>query len=171
MTQETNADVLSIDENSKPKLPSGINVLTILTFIGCVVFGLLTLLLPVIYKFLINFMDKAANSGKEFTAKQLEDMEKGRAAMEIQQQNMVPLMIIGMAGIILCFIGALWMRKLKKDGYWMYVAGEVAPVIGGLAILGTSQYNGIGSVIIGLIIPLIFIGLYTTQLKYLTKSK
>ena len=98
-------------------------------------------------------------------------MEKGRAAIEIQQQNMVPLMIIGMAGIILCMIGALWMRKLKKDGYWMYVAGEVAPLIGGFAILGKSQYNGIGSVIIGLMIPLIFIGLYTTQLKYLIKSK
>ena len=171
MTAETPPDVLYFDENAKPKLPSGLNVLTILTFIGCVIFGLLTLLLPLIYKFLISFMDKAANSGKEFTAKQLDDMQKGRAAIEIQQQNMVPLMIIGMAGIILCMIGALWMRKLKKDGYWMYVAGEVAPLIGGFAILGTSQYNGIGSVIIGLMIPLVFIGLYTTQLKYLIKSK
>ena len=171
MTQETNTDTLMFDENVKPQLPSGLNVLTILTFIGCVVFGILTLLTPVIYKFLLRFMDKAANSGKEFTAKQLDDMEKGRAAIEIQQQNMVPLMIIGIVGIILCFIGALWMRKLKKDGYWMYVAGEVAPLIGGFAILGKSQYNGIGSVIIGLMIPLIFIGLYTTQLKYLIKSK
>src|SRR5688572_913846 len=34
MTQETN-DVLNFDENAKPKLPQGLNVLTILTFIGC----------------------------------------------------------------------------------------------------------------------------------------
>ena len=169
MTQEINADVLNLDDNQKPTLPTALNVLTILTFIGCVVFGIFTLLLHMIYKFFISFMDKAANSGKEFTVKELEDMQKGRAAIEIQQHNIVPLMIIGMAGIILCFIGALWMRNLKKDGYWMYVAGEVAPLIGGLLILGTSQYNGIGSVIIGLLIPLLFIGLYSMQLKYLIK--
>ena len=124
MNPDNTADVLNYDNNNKPKLPSGLNVLTILTFIGCAIFGLLTLLSPVINKFLLKMMDEATSSGRELSTKQLAEMEKGRAAIELAGQNMIPLMAIGMIGIILCFVGALWMRKLKKDGYWMYVAGE-----------------------------------------------
>lgn len=169
MTQETIPDVLPYDENAKPKLPSGLNVLTILTFIGCGIFSLFTLLSPVIYKFLLSMMDKAASSGKEFSEKELTDMEKGRAAIELMTNNMVPTMIIGMVGIILCFVGALWMRKFKKDGYWMYVAGELAPLIAGFLLFGTKQYTGVSSYIFGIGIPLVFVILYTTQRKYLTK--
>ena len=35
MNQDTTKDLLNYDEQGKPKLPSGLNVLTILTFIGC----------------------------------------------------------------------------------------------------------------------------------------
>lgn len=167
MTQETTADILNFDENMKPKLPSGLNVLTILTFIGSAVFGLLTLLMPFLYKFLIGMMDKAVNSGKELSAKELAAMEKSRSLMELSQQNAIPLTIIGMAGIILCFVGALWMRKLKKDGYWMYVAGEIAPVLGSVFILGTAQYTGVSSILLGVGIPILFVVLYTLQRKHL----
>ncbi len=166
MSTETN-DVLNFDQNVKPKLPTGLNVLTILTFIGCAIFGLLTLALPMIYKFALNMMEKATSSGQELSTKQLADMEKSKAAMELAQQNMIPLIIIGMIGIILCFIGALWMRKLKKDGYWMYVAGELAPVIAGFFLLGSQQYDGAFSIIISIGIPLIFVFLYTIQRKHL----
>ena len=166
MNSETN-DVLNYDENVKPKLPTGLNVLTILTFIGCAIFGLVTLALPMIYKFALEMMEKATSSGKELSTKQLVDMEKSKAAMELAQQNMIPLIIIGMIGIILCFIGALWIRKLKKDGYWMYVAGELAPVIAGFFLLGSQQYDGAFSIIISIGIPLIFVFLYTMQRKHL----
>ena len=169
MTQETTPDVITLDEQGKPKIPSGLNVLTILTFIGCGLFGLLTLLMPVIYKFLLNIMDKAASSGKEFSEKELADMEKGRAAMELVTNNMIPTMIIGMIGIVLCFVGALWMRKLKKDGYWLYIAGQLLPLIAGFFILGSKQYTGVSSYIFGIGIPVLFAILYTTQRKYLTK--
>jgi ABC-type phosphate transport system permease subunit len=169
MTEETTPDVLAFNDQGKAKLPSGLNVLTILTFIGCSVFGLFTLLMPVFYKFLLGVMDKAASSGKEFTAKELAEMEKGRAAIELVTNNMVPTMIIGLIGITLCFIGALWMRKYKKDGYWMYVAGELAPLIAGFFVLGTKQYTSIWSYIIGIGIPVLFVILYSTQRKYLIK--
>ena len=169
MTQETTPDVITLDEQGKPKIPSGLNVLTILTFIGCGLFGLLTLLMPVIYKFLLNIMDKAASSGKEFSEKELADMEKGRAAIELVTNNMIPTMIIGMIGIVLCFVGALWMRKLKKDGYWLYIAGQLLPLIAGFFILGSKQYTGVSSYIFGRGIPVLFAILYTTQRKYLTK--
>jgi hypothetical protein len=169
MTPETHPEGLNFDETIKPKLPTGLNVLTILTFIGCIVFGILNLLTPVIYNFFKGFMDKAVNSGAELSDKQLADIEKGRAVMELQHQNMIPLMVIGMAGIILCFVGALWMRKYKKDGYWMYVAGEIAPVIGSFFLLGTAQFTGVFSVIIGIGLPILFVVLYTMQRKHLTK--
>lgn len=169
MNQDTSKDLLNYDDQGKVKIPGGLNVLTILTFIGCAVFGLFTLLTPVINKFFKDLMDKAASSGKELSTKQLEAMEKGKVAMELARQNMIPLMIIGMVGIILCFIGALWMRKFKKDGYWMYVAGELTPIIGSLLLLGTAQFTGVVSVLLGVGIPLLFVILYTTQRKYLVK--
>lgn len=156
-------------ELNKPKLPTGLNILTILTFIGCAVFGLLSLFMPAINKWMLGFMDKATSSGQELTAKQLEDIEKGRAAIELAMQNMIPLMIIGLVGIILCFVGALWMRKLKKDGYWMYVAGELAPVIGSFFIIGTAQYTSAWSIVFGIGIPVVFVILYTMQRKHLVK--
>lgn len=157
------------DEVNKPKIPSGLNVLTILTFIGCGIFALLLLLSPAINKFMLNMMDKATGSGQELTAKQLADIEKGRAAIELANQHMVPMMIIGLIGIILCFVGALWMRKFKKDGYWMYVAGELAPIVAGLVIVGTAQYANVWGIIIGIVIPVLFVTLYTMQRKHLVK--
>jgi hypothetical protein len=169
MNESSNADVLNYDEEKKSKLPSGLNVLTILTFIGCAIFGVFTLFLPAIYKFSLGFMEKAVSSGKELSAKELAEIEKGRAAIELAQQNMIPLMVIGLAGIILCFVGALWMRKLKKDGYWMYVAGELVPVIAGFFLLGTAQYTGVSSILFGIGIPVLFVVLYTMQRKHLIK--
>ena len=150
----------------KPKLPSGINVLTILTFIGCGIGLIFTACLPMFYKFSLKWMDKAT-ANEDISAKDLAEIEHGQNAIEMAQANIVPLMIIGLIGIFLCTLGAIWMRKLKKDGYWLYIAGEILPVIGGLIILGTSQYTNVASVLIGVGIPLVFVSLYTMQRKFL----
>jgi hypothetical protein len=169
MNQETTKDLLTYDDQGKAIIPSGLNVLTILTFIWCAILGLLTLCTPIINKWLLGQIDKAANSGQEIPAKRLAEMEKGKAALELANQNMIPLIAIGMAGVILCFIGALWMRKFKKDGYWMYVAGELAPVLGTVLIMGTAPYSSIWNILFGFGIPILFVVLYTMQRKYLTK--
>lgn len=169
MNQETTKDLLEYDDQGKAIMPTGLNVLTILTFIGCAIGGLFTLFTPMINKFLLSAMEKATSGGQEIPADKLREMEKGKALIELSSQNMIPLMSIGLVGIILCFVGALWMRKYKKDGYLMYVIGELAPIVGSLFILGTSQFTGVVSVLIGLGIPLLFVILYTLQRKYLTK--
>ncbi len=169
MNQETTKDLLEYDDQGKAIMPTGLNVLTILTFIGCAIGGLFTLFTPMINKFLLSAMEKATSGGQEIPADKLREMEKGKALIELSGQNMIPLMSIGLVGIILCFVGALWMRKYKKDGYLMYVIGELAPIVGSLFILGTSQFTGVVSVLIGLGIPLLFVILYTFQRKYLTK--
>jgi hypothetical protein len=163
----TPANKLEFSEDGKTKLPSGINVLTILTFIGCGIGLLFVLLTPVLNKFFLGMMEKAKSSGAELTTKQLTDIEKGQAVIELTQANMVPLMIIGLLGIVLCLIGALWMRKLKKDGFWIYVGGELLPVIGSFIILGTAQFTGVTSILMGIGLPLLFVILYAMQRKYL----
>jgi len=165
---DTNSTSNVVDfAGEKPDLPSGIKTLTILTFIGCAVGLVWTLASPMMSKFLLGMMDKAATSGQELTTKQLEDMQKGRAAIELMQANIVPIILISLVGIVLCFVGALWMRKLKKDGFWIYAAGEILPPIGSFVLLGSGQYTGVTSVVMGIGIPLLFVILYAMQRKHL----
>jgi hypothetical protein len=167
MTQETSPDVLNFDANIKSKLPTGLNVLTILTFVGCA---------WELYSDVKNFL-----GGK----KALEELEKaqdklaeapawakkfaGPEVQEMMQQalnNKTPLLIIGLIAVGLCFYGALQMRKLKKEGYFLWLLGELLPFIGS-AIFIPAFYNTI--FIYFSFIPVIFIILYTMQRKYLTK--
>jgi uncharacterized membrane protein HdeD (DUF308 family) len=158
---------LDTTEGVKEKLPSGINILTILTFIGCGLGLIFTAFLPMFYKFSLDMMEKAT-ANEDISAKDLAEIQHGQTAIEMAQENIVPIMIIGFIGLILCTLGALWMRKLKKDGYWLYIAGEILPVVAGLIILGTSQFTNVVSVLFGIGIPLVFVSLYTMQRKFLS---
>lgn len=160
------SDVLDF-AGEKTELPSGLKTLTILTFIGCGIGLILVLATPILNKFFLGIMDKAASSGQDIPAKQLQDMQKGRAAIELMQANIVPVILISVVSIILCFVGALWMRKLKKDGFWIYTAGEILPLIGNFILLGTAQYTGVFSIVTSVGLPLLFVILYTMQRKYL----
>ena len=162
----TSENVLNFVEEDK--LPSNLNVLTILTFIWCAISLLITIATPALFNWSKGMMDKAASSGTDYSAQQLADMDRARQIMDVTQQNMIPLMVIGFIGIVLCFVGALWMRKLRKDGYWLYVAGELLPVIGSIILLGKYEFADWKSYI-GLAVPIVFIILYTAQKKYLVK--
>jgi hypothetical protein len=167
MTPETTSEGLNFDANIKTKLPTGLNVLTILTFIGCA---------WELYSNINNFI-----GGK----KALEEMEKAQeklaeapawarklAGPEVQEMmlqslnNKVPLLIIGLIAVTLCFYGALQMRKLKKEGYILWLVGEILPFIGS-AIFIPALFNTM--FIYFSIFPLLFIVLYTIQRKHLAK--
>ena len=154
-------------ELDKPTLSSSLNVLTILTFIGSGISIIFSLASPAILKFSKGFMDKAATSGQELSSKQIEDMDKGRQAIELAQANIVPSIIVGVLGAVLCIVAAVMMRKLKKDGYWIYIAGELLPLITAFILMGTRQFTGITSIIFAVGIPVLFIVLYTLQKKNL----
>ena len=166
MIETTFSDTENLNEFQPKTLPKGLNVLTILTFIGCALLTILIIATPWMIKFFLNLMNKTSENSSNLTPKQIEDMETSRKVMEIQQNNMMPLLLIGAAGIILCFIGALMMRKLKKDGFWIYTAGQVLPIVGNIAIIGMAQFTGVTSYIMFLI-PFLFIFLYARQRKYL----
>ncbi|MBS1563039.1 MAG: hypothetical protein JST39_01565 [Bacteroidetes bacterium] len=153
----------------KQGLPTGINVLTILTFIGCGTGLLFTLCMSWFLKFSLRMMDNAINNGNLPESK-VADMERQRPNIEHMLANIVPVTIINIVGIALCFYGALRMRKLKKEGFYIYVLGEIAPIIAGAILLGvSSQYNGVMSYIMGAIIPVLFVVLYAVQLKHMDK--
>lgn len=170
MTTTNNpGDVLDFNDGMTKKLPTGINVLTILTFIGCAVFAIILLAMPLISDWSVSMMDKAVSSGQELTQKQLEDMRKAKDAIALAKANQIPNLVSGFLGLGLCLMGAILMRKLKKDGFWIYVAGQVLPIIAGLFIMGSAQYTGVMSYILGIGVPLLFIFLYARQRKFLIK--
>ena len=57
------------------------------------------------------------------------------------------------------------MRKLQKNGYYMWLIGELLPIVGTLIFIGIGFFTGTTGFF--LIFPLLFIILYTTQLKHL----
>jgi hypothetical protein len=173
MTQETSPDVLNFDTNSKPKLPSGLNVLTILSFIGCAL-----QLIGSLYSF---FTAKKSYEGLDKLTEQMNsenmpgwvksmmgDPERMVKMITKSYENRIPIILLSLVAIALCFYGALQMRKLKKQGFLLYTIGELLPFltqvlfIGAFSLSGFAMYFGIG-------IAALFILLYSMQRKYLVQ--
>lgn len=169
MSANVHTDDAQFNREVNNPVPSGIKTLTVLTFVGSGFLLLYMIFLPAITRFMLGVLEKATNSSQDLSATELAKMEKGKSVLELTQANMVPIMLTGVLGIGLCVWGAIWMRKLKKDGYWIYLAGEIMPLVVGFILLGTAQFTDAFSIIIGLGIPLLFIVLYTVQRKYLTQ--
>jgi hypothetical protein len=148
------------------KLPSTINVLTILTFIANG-FG-----------FLWAFVTYArAHANYDTMVKAQENLDKapdwarkmaGPHPLETAQamlDNRLPLLIISLIAAALCFFGALQMRKLKKTGFSFYILGDIVGFATGIFIGFDTLATITGGVIIA--ITLLFVILYATQLKYM----
>ena len=148
------------------KLPDTLNVLTILTFIGCGV-GVLGSI----------WLYFTAQSSYD-TLNDPEKMEKlpswargGPDAVENARkflENRVPMLLLGLVAIALCLYGAIQMRQRKKTGFTFYTIGELLPFVTGVIFIGQSAVVG-GSAIFGLVIAATFILLYAFQLKHLKR--
>jgi hypothetical protein len=157
------------DERNTGIIPGSLKTLTVLTFIGCGILLLLTLINSVNAKKGIDAMEKMQGSDQlekmpEFFKKfySPEAMELAR----ISYENRIPLTIIGMVGLGLCIFGAIQMRSLQKQGYFLWLIGNILPIIGNVIFVGTAALTGFGSYLfIGIFI--LFLILYSTQLKYL----
>ncbi|HRE64504.1 MAG TPA: hypothetical protein PKU77_11985 [Ferruginibacter sp.] len=164
-------DTFSQDEFNAPKLPSGLNVLTILTFIGCAI-----QLLGGVFQFMgaqKNY-DEREKMLQQVNSDQLPGWAKAmmpdpavyEEMVTKSMENKIPIFILTLVATALCFYGALQMRKLKKQGYPMYVIGQVLPFLTSILFLGAFAFKGIGFAI-GTGIVLLFILLYTMQRKHL----
>ena len=128
------------------KLPQMLNILTILTYIGCGL-GLLGILLGFLGVGLLS----------SFAPKSTQGVDVASAVSKYATISLV----LSLVGIALCFFGAIKMRNLQKVGFYIYIAGQLVPIIFTFATAGVSFG------VIGVIIPLVFIILYATQLKFL----
>lgn len=161
------ADVLNWDDKQK-KLPEMLNVLTILTFVGCGVFTLSSIWSYMTaqrsYDAIVQMQGQMDNA-PEFAKKLM-----GPHMMEIAQktlENRLPILLLSLISYGLCLYGAIQMRARKKLGFSIYVIGELLPVAASLIFIGVGMYAGF-TMAFGLLIPAVFIILYATQLKYLS---
>jgi hypothetical protein len=163
---KSTSDFLSTEEGEQPKLSSGLNVLTILTFIGCAL-GFLSGIWSFIkaddsYKQLVAAQSNLENApafAKKFMGPEMVEMARKSA------ENKLPILLLTLAGVALCTWGAMEMRKLKKQGFALWAAGEFLPLVGAMIFLGTGMFSGFGLFI--LIVPIIFLILYAVQRKNL----
>ena len=150
----------------KPRLPTGINVLTILTLIWSAY---------ECYSAVKNFFGgqkalEELEQSQEKLASAPEWARKmaGPEMMEVVRkglENKVPMLIIGLLSVGLCVYGALEMRKLKKQGYTFWLIGEILPWISTLIFVGAVIFKTV--IAWFMIFPILFIILYTFQRKHL----
>ncbi len=164
-------DVLTNQVDYDNKLPSGLNVLTILTIIwavfslGSSVWGFFSA--EKSYKEKDKTIEML-NSGKMPSAMKsfMPSAENFDAMVTKSYENRIPLLIFGLVATGLCFWGALEMRKRKKQGFLFYVIGSILPFISTALLIGFFSITGAGSIFF-IVLTLMFIGLYAMQRKYL----
>ena len=152
--------------NAKPS--SGLNVITILSIIGSA-FGLLQSVWSFFsaqktYDDLKKMMDSgdlenAPGFVKSMVNKNMLDMT------EKMLENKVPILVLSLLGAALCLYGAIEMRKLKSQGYILWLIGELLPIGTLLIFVGAGAFSGFS--LIGYLFPLVFIVLYTVYRKEL----
>jgi len=161
------ADILEWDEKSG-KLPGMLNVLTILTFIGCgigfcgSVWGY--------WRAQKTYDDMAETMSKIENAPALVKSMLGPDPMELARRtldNRLPILILGLVGYGLCLYGAIQMRKLRKTGFPIYAIGEILPIVGMAIFIGLGLY-GIWTLTWTIIVPVTFLILYATQRRHLS---
>jgi hypothetical protein len=160
-------DLLNLEQQDMQKLPSMLNVLTILTYIGCA----LGLISAIWNYFTVGVASKVYQAGAAEAStgdKTIDSMLSGVNEMvKKQYDNRLMILLFGVAGIALCFYGAMQMRNLKKQGYLLYVVGELLPIISFAVFIGFGNIFGATAAVISLLFAAVFIILYTTQRKYL----
>jgi tryptophan-rich sensory protein len=81
-------------------------------------------------------------------------------------ENRIPILVITLVAAALCIYGAMQMRQLKKQGFLIYVVGEILPIISTALFIGVFMFTGI-NMIIAMAIALLFIIMYAVNRKHL----
>ena len=164
----TEANSVDFPGEDKSKLPGGLNVLTILTIIGSIIGILGGLWSFFMAKQNYEKTKDMIDSGKLDSAPGWAKGMINADSLMMQQkmmENKFPILILTLVAMALCLYGAMEMRKRKKQGYTLWLIGELLPIAAGIIFIGMAAFKGVG--MIGVIIPLIFIILYTVNKKEL----
>ncbi len=165
MSEASNLKNQTQGSHGQQKIPGFLNVLTILTFIGCAIN-----IMAVLYNYF-----SMENSLKGIEGYPIDIPYEVRYAIEKALEIkwiMISLTIIGCG---LCFYGALLMRKLKKTGFYIYFIGQIISIVGSFILSGHSaEINranlNITNLGISLVISVSFIIMYAMHLKFLNEN-
>ncbi len=158
-------DTLNIEESDNAKLSPMLNVLSILTYIGCAF-----AFLGSIYNYFT-----ICKSAEKLSGSTMPDMGNGMLAKMMdggielinkQCDNRLLILLATLLCTALCFWGAMQMRNLKKQGLIIYSVGELLLPLITVALLGGSSLGGM-LMLTGLVVPIVFVILYATQRKHL----
>lgn len=156
-------DYLQTQQVYAPSVPQGINVLTILSFIGSgfQVFGAAVGFFLSSYK--VQSIAETRDMERRVASTPFSGFFKWSADATLKQyEYRWPLLLVSLLAAALCIVGAIQMRKRKKRGFTIYTVGELMlPVF-------TAVVIDIWSSLFGLLIAIVFIILYAVQRKHLT---
>jgi predicted small integral membrane protein len=82
-------------------------------------------------------------------------------------QNAYPLAITTIVSNLLCLLGAMFMWKQRKNGYYIYVAAQLMALIVPTALIGFGGAFS-GFMVIGAIFPIAFIVMYGVNMKHMS---
>ena len=149
------------------KLPDMLNVLTILTFIGSGLGALSQIYYSFnakkVYDMTVANQDKVAEAPS--WVRNLQGPDPIGVATRTYD-NRIAILILGVVALVLCVYGAIAMRQMKKSGFYLYLIGELLPLLTTFIFIGAAAMTGL-AYIFTIIFTALFIILYATQLKYL----
>lgn len=146
-------DELSVSGHTEQR-PVFLTVLCVLTFIGSAFY-----LLYAFYTFtLLNSIDDVATSVLQDT-----ELDSYFRWYKIERYTIV-------LGAIGCSVGAFFMLKLKRFGFYTYIVSQAMPLfVGAFTIMSMGELGGFQfiSLILSAIFPVGFVILYSLNYKYL----
>lgn len=146
-----------MEETNETTRPAFLKVLCILTWVGSgmgLISGLMSILGP---------------------AASYQNVDFGDASLNGVMEKMKMIQYAGLACTVLCILGSVMMWQLKKAGFFIYLIGELAPIVLSFIILGSLTSTG-GAItggiaaaagVIGAIFPVAFVIMYAANLKHL----
>lgn len=163
---EIERELLDENINQAPQRPVFLLVLCILTFVGAglSLIGALISVLTVgqMEESYQQMSDTMGNLGTDIGVN-FEDSYKWAKLSNY----------LNLLGNVLCLAGALFMFKLRKIGYYMYVPGQIIPIIGAYlamnSMFGGGIFAGFGlvAVVFSSLFALAFIIMYGLNLKHM----
>ncbi len=168
---DTTTDNLNLNEFNKPALPSFLNVLTILTFIGSAL-----QILGAVWTFISSkstydkkdaLVEQMNTPGMpSFAKKMMGDPQEFLMTITKSYENRIPILLVTLVSATLCIWGAMQMRALKKQGFVIYTAGQLIGLLASLIFVGFFMAKGF-AFMIGVAIVVLFVGMYAANRKHL----
>jgi hypothetical protein len=154
-------------KGEKKKLPETLNVVSIISLVGCGLGAIFSILGFVGAQ--SNYDKLVEMQGNLDNAPDFVKKLAGPAAVEMARkslENRLPILLLSLVACAICLYGVLQMRALKKVGFSIYLIGELLPVPVTFIFLGMAAISGITLAAL-FIIPIVFISLYASQVKHL----